>query len=163
MKCFTHVWGFWGTVALDGDNFSSSNMTITCSSVLGSWYLYMFWQFYMAVVSAHWVEPQWTALNQSWGIKKPASKLFMRLTIIELELLVYIPALIMFVWVWQGSQSKQSQVGHKATMLLDCKLIHSPLGTTLLTLYYFNKDNPGDCWNQISKHRLCADQDEKRE
>ena len=104
----------------------------------------MFWRFYMAVVSAHWVEPQWTALNQSWGIKKPASKLFMCLTIVELELLVYIPALIMFVWVWQGSQSKQSQVGHKATMLFECKLIHSPLGTTLLTLYYFSKDNPGD-------------------
>ena len=144
MKCCTHVRGLQGTVALDGDNSSSSNTVITCSPVLGPWYLYVFWRFYMAVVSAHWVEPQWMALNQSRGIEKPASQLFMRLTVVELELLVYIPALIMFARVWQGSWSKRSQVGYKATTLPERKLIHSPLGTTLLTLYYFNKDNPGD-------------------
>ena len=140
----SHVWGLWGTAALDGDNSSSSNMTITCSPVLRSWYLYMFWRFYKAVVSPHWFEPQWMALNQSQGIKKPVSKLFMCLTIVELEILVYIPALIMFVWVWQGSWSKWSQVGHKATMLLERKLIHSPLWTARLTLYYLNNDNPSD-------------------
>ena len=84
----------------------------------------------MAVVSAHWIEPQWMALNQSRGIETPASKLFMRLTVVVLELLVYIPALVMFARVWQGSRSKRTQVGCKATTLLDRKLIHSPLGTS---------------------------------
>ena len=50
----------------------------------------------------------------------------MRLTVVVLELLVYIPALVMFARVWQGSRSKRTQVSCKATTLLDRKLIHSP-------------------------------------
>ena len=66
------------------------------------------------------------ALNQSRGIETPESKLFMRLTVVALELLVYIPALVMFARVWQGSRSKRTQVGRKVTTLLDRQLIHSP-------------------------------------
>ena len=70
------------------------------------------------------------ALNQSRGIETPASKLFMRLTVVVLELFVYVPALVMFARVWQGSRSKRTQVGGKTTTLLDRKLIRSPLGTS---------------------------------
>ena len=72
------------------------------------------------------------ALDQSRGIETPASKLFMRLTVVVLELFVYIPALVMFARVWQGSRSKRTQVGCKATTVLDRKLIHSPLGTSIV-------------------------------
>ena len=70
------------------------------------------------------------ALNQSRGIETPASKLFMRLTVVVLELFVYVPGLVMFARVWQGTRSKRTQVGRKATTLLDHQLTYSPLGTS---------------------------------
>ncbi len=34
----------------------------------------------------------------------------MRATVLFFDTLVYVPALVMFVWVWQGTRSSRTQV-----------------------------------------------------
>ena len=61
------------------------------------------------VNSAHWINPSWVALDASRGIETAESKLFMRTSVIALDALTYIPALIMFANIWQGTRSKRTQ------------------------------------------------------
>ncbi|KAJ2002189.1 Glucosyltransferase-like protein [Coemansia thaxteri] len=44
---------------------------------------------------AHLIDPSWVALGQSRGIETPASKLFMRSTVLVLEALIYVPAVVL--------------------------------------------------------------------
>ncbi|KAJ1912268.1 Glucosyltransferase-like protein [Tieghemiomyces parasiticus] len=46
---------------------------------------------------AHWLDPAWVALESSRGIETPDSKVFMRTTVVVAELLVYIPAVYLFL------------------------------------------------------------------
>ena len=59
--------------------------------------------------SAHQINPKWVALDASRGIESPESKLFMRLSVVALDALIYVPALLMFAKTWQGSRSKRTQ------------------------------------------------------
>ncbi len=54
------------------------------------------------------------ALDKSRGIETPESKLFMRMTVIAFDALVYVPALVMFARTWQGSRSKRTQVSPRS-------------------------------------------------
>jgi alpha-1,3-glucosyltransferase len=60
--------------------------------------------------SGHFINPTWVALDKSRGIETPESKLFMRMTVLVLDALVYLPALLMFAYTWQGSRSRRTQV-----------------------------------------------------
>jgi len=60
--------------------------------------------------SAHYINPLWVALDASRGIESAESKLFMRTTVVVLDALVYVPALLMFSRTWQASRSKRTQV-----------------------------------------------------
>jgi len=58
---------------------------------------------------AHWINPAWVALDASRGIETSESKLFMRTSVIAMDALTYIPALILFANIWQGTRSKRTQ------------------------------------------------------
>jgi len=73
--------------------------------------------------SAHWINPTWVALDKSRGIETEANKFFMRSTVVVWDLLVYVPALVMFVKTWQGSRSSRIQAGAK---------IRSPIYSVLI-------------------------------
>lgn len=69
-----------------------------------------------------WLEPSWVALDTSRGIETEASKVFMRSTVVLLDALVYVPALVMFTRIWLGGRSKRTQVLKSAYSLptTDC-------------------------------------------
>jgi alpha-1,3-glucosyltransferase len=56
------------------------------------------------------INPSWFALDSSRGIESADSKVFMRATVLALDSLIYIPALLMFVRTWQNTRSKRTQV-----------------------------------------------------
>ncbi len=114
---------------------------------------------------AHWINTSWVALDKSRGIESPESKLFMRLSVLVLDSLIYIPALIMFSRTWQRSRSKRTQelailklLLQPALLLIDFghfqynsvmlgasyflfirlqKLMHRNVGFTLLAINFF--------------------------
>lgn len=43
------------------------------------------------------INPAWVALDSSRGIETPTSKIYMRFTVLALDLLIYIPSLIHFI------------------------------------------------------------------
>jgi ALG6, ALG8 glycosyltransferase family len=58
------------------------------------------------------INPTWFALDSSRGIETPDSAIFMRSTVLVLDALIYIPALLMFTRTWQATRSKRTQVLH---------------------------------------------------
>ncbi|PIL22484.1 hypothetical protein GSI_15173 [Ganoderma sinense ZZ0214-1] len=70
-----------------------------------------------------WLDPSWVALDDSRGIETPSSKVFMRSTVLAFDTLVYVPALIMFTRVWQGSRSSRTQNLALLMLLLQPALI----------------------------------------
>ncbi|KAJ7095852.1 glycosyltransferase family 57 protein [Mycena belliarum] len=74
-------------------------------------------------VVGHWLEPSWVALDTSRGIETEGSKIFMRSTVIILDALIYVPALLMFTRIWQGSRSKRTQNLALVTLLLQPALL----------------------------------------
>ncbi|KAG7088380.1 hypothetical protein E1B28_012381 [Marasmius oreades] len=56
-----------------------------------------------------WIEPTWFALKTSRGIESTGSKLYLRLTVVICDLLVYVPALHLFKTSWLGTRSKRTQ------------------------------------------------------
>lgn len=64
----------------------------------------------MPIYSGSRLNPSWFALGTSRGIETPESKTFMRVTVLVLDALIYIPALVMFVKAWQGTRSIRTQV-----------------------------------------------------
>ncbi|KAF9533133.1 ALG6, ALG8 glycosyltransferase family-domain-containing protein [Crepidotus variabilis] len=95
----------------------------------------------------HAVNPSWVALSSSRGMETPGSKVFMRLSVVALDALIYIPALIMFSRTWQGSRSKRTQELVLLTLLLQPALLlidfghfqynSVMLGLTLLAINFF--------------------------
>lgn len=67
--------------------------------------------------SGYWINPAWVALDASRGIETSESKVFMRATVLAWDLLIYVPALLMFVKTWQASRSNRTQV---RCCFLDC-------------------------------------------
>lgn len=60
--------------------------------------------------SGSWIDPSWVALDDSRGVETSTSKAFMRSTVLAFDTLAYVPALIMFTRVWQGTRSSRTQV-----------------------------------------------------
>ncbi|KAF6755794.1 glycosyltransferase family 57 protein [Ephemerocybe angulata] len=97
------------------------------------------------------INPAWFALDSSRGIETAGSKLYMRLTVVFFDLLVYVPAIIMFVKVWQGTRSKRTQEQAILLLLLQPALLlidHGHfqynsvmLGLTLLAVNFFATGN----------------------
>ncbi|KAF4590166.1 Glucosyltransferase-like protein [Pleurotus pulmonarius] len=95
----------------------------------------------------YWINPAWVALNASRGIETPESKVFMRATVLALDLLIYVPALLMFVKTWQGSRSNRTQNLSLLTLLFQPALLlidfghfqynSVMLGLTILALNFF--------------------------
>ncbi|PPR08165.1 hypothetical protein CVT24_012129 [Panaeolus cyanescens] len=74
-------------------------------------------------IIAHFINPSWVALVSSRGIETEASKVFMRMTVLVLDALVYLPALLLFVNIWQGSRSKRTQELALLTLLFQPALL----------------------------------------
>ena len=96
---------------------------------------------------AHYISPAWVALDASRGIETPGSKLFMRLTVVFWDLLVYIPALIMFVRTWQGTRSQRTQEQAFLVLLLQPALLlvdhgHFQYNSVMLGKFGYRQLNP---------------------
>ncbi|KAJ7672726.1 ALG6, ALG8 glycosyltransferase family-domain-containing protein [Mycena rosella] len=74
-------------------------------------------------IVGHWLEPSWVALETSRGIETEASKVFMRSTVVALDAVIYVPALLMFTRVWQVSRSKRTQNLALLTLLFQPALL----------------------------------------
>ncbi|TEB40059.1 ALG6, ALG8 glycosyltransferase [Coprinellus micaceus] len=98
------------------------------------------------------IDPSWFALDTSRGIETPSSKLFMRMTVLVSDLLIYIPALILFTRTFLPSPTRSSRSRSFAllTLLLQPALIlvdnghfqfnSIMLGFTILALCAFARD-----------------------
>ena|ERR1700729_1600231 len=64
----------------------------------------------LCILSGSHINPTWFALDSSRGIETQDSTVFMRSTVLLLDALIYIPALLMFARTWQGTRSKRTQV-----------------------------------------------------
>ncbi|KAL0570030.1 Glucosyltransferase-like protein [Marasmius crinis-equi] len=94
-----------------------------------------------------WIQPSWFALGASRGIETPGSKLYMRLTVIIWDLLVYVPALHVFKSRWLGTRSKRTQelafmilMAQPALLLIDFghfQYNSVMLGLTILAMDFF--------------------------
>lgn len=60
--------------------------------------------------SGHIIDPAWVALDSSRGIETQASKNYMRATVLMLDLVIYVPALLTFVRQTLGHRSATTQV-----------------------------------------------------
>jgi alpha-1,3-glucosyltransferase len=93
------------------------------------------------------IEPSWFTLQASRGIETGGSKLFMRATVLVLDLLIYIPALYTFICTWQGTRSSRKRhtallalLFHPALLLIDFghfQYNSVMLGLTLLAINAF--------------------------
>ncbi|KXN88065.1 putative dolichyl pyrophosphate Man9GlcNAc2 alpha-1,3-glucosyltransferase [Leucoagaricus sp. SymC.cos] len=102
-------------------------------------------------VVAHQINPAWVELDKSRGIETETSKIFMRSTVIAWDMLVYVPALVMFVKTWQGNRSGRTQELALLTLLFQPALLlidfghfqynSVMLGFTLLAINSFATGN----------------------
>jgi hypothetical protein len=59
---------------------------------------------------AHKVNPSWVALGSSRGFESTESLAFMRLSVIVMDLVVYLPAVVWFTRSWWRMRSRRTQV-----------------------------------------------------
>jgi alpha-1,3-glucosyltransferase len=92
----------------------------------------------LTVNSGSFIDPMWFALDTSRGIETPASKFYMRTTVILSDLAIYIPAAWLFTHVWHSDRSRRTQVClitplHKCISDKDgkeCSATHTPFPTS---------------------------------
>ncbi|KAJ4482066.1 glucosyltransferase [Lentinula aciculospora] len=97
---------------------------------------------------AHYINPEWVALDSSRGIETTTSKFFMRASVIAFDALIYIPALLIFSRTWLGTRSKRTQdlaflmlMLHPALLLVDFghfQYNSIMLGFTIMALNFFS-------------------------
>ncbi|KAF8967145.1 glucosyltransferase [Flammula alnicola] len=134
-------------------------MELTIHLPLKEWYTYdlPYWGLdyppltayvsWLCGIFAHWINPSWVALDESRGIETPESKVFVRMTVVILDALVYVPALLIFAQIWQGSRSKRTQELSLFTLMLQPALLlvdfghfqynSVMLGFTILAMNFF--------------------------
>ncbi|KAJ7044140.1 glycosyltransferase family 57 protein [Mycena alexandri] len=125
-----------GTPPMFGDYEAQRHwMELTIHLPIRRWYTYdlQYWGLdyppltayvsWLCGIVGHRLEPSWVALDSSRGIETEASKVFMRSTVVLLDALVYIPALIMFTRVWQATRSKRTQNLALVTLLFQPALL----------------------------------------
>ncbi|TFK64631.1 hypothetical protein BDN72DRAFT_846397 [Pluteus cervinus] len=108
-------------------------------------------------IVASWINPSWVALDASRGIETEASKVFMRMTVLAWDLVVYIPALLFFAHSWQGTRSNRTQIMALLILLLQPALLlidfghfqynSVMLGFTLLAINFFTTGK--DLWGAV--------------
>ncbi|TDL22242.1 hypothetical protein BD410DRAFT_272741 [Rickenella mellea] len=111
-----------GTPPMFGDYEAQRHwMEITTHLPIRKWYTYdlPYWGLdYPPLTAYHswlfgilgnWINPEWFALDKSRGIESPTSKVYMRFTVLASDLLVYVPALLLFLRAWHGSRSRRTQ------------------------------------------------------
>ncbi|KAI0670836.1 glucosyltransferase [Trametes maxima] len=149
-----------GTPPMYGDYEAQRHwMELTIHLPIRQWYTYdlQYWGLDYPPLTAYvswfcgifgsWINSSWFALDDSRGIETPGSKVFMRVSVLALDALIYIPALIMFTRVWQGSRSSRRQELALAGLLFQPALIiidsghfqynSVMLGLTLLAANFF--------------------------
>ncbi|KAH9947579.1 glycosyltransferase family 57 protein [Amylocystis lapponica] len=149
-----------GTPPMFGDYEAQRHwMELTIHLPLRQWYTYdlQYWGLDYPPLTAYvswlcgiigsWIDPTWFALDKSRGIETASSKIYMRASVLALDTLVYIPALLMFVRAWQGSRSSRTQhlalltlFLHPALLLVDFghfQYNSVMLGLTLLSANFF--------------------------
>ncbi|KAF9475649.1 glucosyltransferase [Pholiota conissans] len=134
-------------------------MEITIHLPLKQWYMYdlPYWGLdyppltayvsWLCGIVGHFINSTWVELNKSRGIETAESKVFMRMTVLALDALVYLPALLMFVYTWQGSRSRRTQELSFLTLILQPALLlvdfghfqynFVMLGFTILAMNFF--------------------------
>ena len=65
---------------------------------------------HVRIYSGSRIDPSWLTLDSSRGIETQGSKNFMRFTVLLLDLLIYVPAVLYFVKVWLRNRSPKTQV-----------------------------------------------------
>ncbi|KAG6831930.1 hypothetical protein H0H92_006531 [Tricholoma furcatifolium] len=139
-----------GTPPMYGDYEAQRHwMELTLHLPVRQWYTYdlQYWGLDYPPLTAYvswlcgvvgaWIQPAWFALDKSRGIETPGSKVFMRATVVAFDLMIYIPALVMFAGTWQGTRSKRTQ---PALLLIDnghFQYNSVMLGLTLFALNFF--------------------------
>ncbi|KAI0648106.1 glucosyltransferase [Trametes meyenii] len=149
-----------GTPPMYGDYEAQRHwMELTIHLPIRQWYTYdlQYWGLDYPPLTAYvswlcgilgsWINPSWFALDDSRGIETPGSKVFMRISVLVLDALIYIPALVMFTRVWQGSRSSRRQelalaglLFQPALMIIDSghfQYNSVMLGLTLLAVNFF--------------------------
>ncbi|KAF8505356.1 glucosyltransferase [Hysterangium stoloniferum] len=133
-------------------------LEITTHLPIRQWYTYdlPYWGLdYPPVTAYHswicgmigsWIDPSWFALDSSRGIETPNSKVYMRSTVFASDLLVYFPAVFLFVRRFLQHRSGRTKHVALLTLLLQPALIlidsghfqynSVMLGFTLLCLDY---------------------------
>lgn len=134
-------------------------MELTIHLPVWQWYVYdlQYWGLDYPPLTAYvswmcgtigsWIEPSWFALGTSRGLETEGSKLFMRSSVIAMDMLVYLPALLMFIQTFHGSRSRRSQSMSLLILLFQPALLlidHGHfqynsvmLGLTLFSLNFF--------------------------
>ncbi|CAA7261601.1 unnamed protein product [Cyclocybe aegerita] len=74
-------------------------------------------------VIAHSIDPSWVALYASRGLESASSKLFMRLSVLAFDTLVYLPALLGFVGIWHAARSPRTREVALLTLVLQPALL----------------------------------------
>ncbi|KAI0250725.1 ALG6, ALG8 glycosyltransferase family-domain-containing protein [Lactifluus subvellereus] len=69
------------------------------------------------------IDSRWFALDTSRGIETPASKLYMRSTVILSDYAIYIPAAWLFTRVWHSGRSRRTQNAALLTLLFQPALL----------------------------------------
>ncbi|KAI0333646.1 glucosyltransferase [Cubamyces sp. BRFM 1775] len=149
-----------GTPPMYGDYEAQRHwMELTIHLPIRQWYTYdlQYWGLDYPPLTAYvswvcgligaWINPAWFALDKSRGVESPGSKVYMRITVLVLDILIYVPALYMFTRVWQGTRSSRRQELALAALLFQPALLlidfghfqynSVMLGLTLLSANFF--------------------------
>ncbi|EIW59448.1 glucosyltransferase [Trametes versicolor FP-101664 SS1] len=156
-----------GTPPMYGDYEAQRHwMELTIHLPVRQWYTYdlQYWGLDYPPLTAYiswlcgtlgaWIDPSWVALDRSRGIETSSSKVYMRFTVLAFDTFVYVPALLMFAKVWQGTRSARRQELALATLLFQPALIlidfghfqynSVMLGFTLLAANFFAAEHDID-------------------
>ncbi|KIY45614.1 ALG6, ALG8 glycosyltransferase, partial [Fistulina hepatica ATCC 64428] len=134
-------------------------MELTIHLPVSQWYTYdlQYWGLDYPPLTAYvswlcgiigtWIEPSWFAFESSRGMETEGSKLYLRATVLILDALVYVPALVMFTQSWHGTRSRRTRNTALLTLLLQPTLLlidfghfqynSVMLGLTLMALDFF--------------------------
>ncbi|CAE6390816.1 unnamed protein product [Rhizoctonia solani] len=138
VKCAVGLGGYSGegTKPMHGDYEAQRHwMEITYHLPISQWYSYdlPYWGLdyppLTAYVSwicgfiAHKINPGWVALDASRGYESPTSKHFMRLSVLVLELLVYVPAVYVYTRIALPGRSRRTQNIALLSVLLQPALV----------------------------------------
>ncbi|KIJ59031.1 glycosyltransferase family 57 protein [Hydnomerulius pinastri MD-312] len=125
-----------GTPPMFGDYEAQRHwMELTIHLPIQQWYTYdlQYWGLDYPPLTAYvsWlcgrvgavIDPSWFALQTSRGIETSGSKLFMRVSVVALDALLYVPALYAFARTWHGTRSSRTQHAALVTLLFHPALL----------------------------------------